>query len=180
MVDASGRAMLLVDGHLRILRASPSALRHLDHHDGLRVHHGILAISDLATADAVRETVRATIDRRPIARSAFLCHRPSGRASYRLNVLPAGTAGKDGALIVIEDPASAYSEVQNLRAIRDAYGLTPAEQAIAEGLLRGKNLEEIANERAVGRETVRTQLKSLFDKTGTNRQAELVRLLSRG
>jgi DNA-binding CsgD family transcriptional regulator len=30
----------------------------------------------------------------------------------------------------------------------------------------------------IGRETVRTQIKSIFHKTGTQRQGELVRLLS--
>lgn len=180
MVDGSGRAMLIVDGHLRVLRASAAALRCLEARDGLWVHHGGFVISRSATADAVRRTVKAMIDRRPVARLAFLCLRPSGKPSYRLIVLPAGNAGKDGALIVIEDPASAYPEVGNLQAIGDAYGLTPAELAIVEGLLQGKNLNEIAEMRAVGRETIKTQLKSLFDKTGTNRQAELVRLLSHG
>jgi DNA-binding CsgD family transcriptional regulator len=45
--------------------------------------------------------------------------------------------------------------------------------------VRGKRLEEVAAERGVQLTTVRSQLQSLFAKTETNRQVELVRLLAR-
>ena len=48
---------------------------------------------------------------------------------------------------------------------------------MALGMVAGKTADEIAEERGVSVGTVRTQLKALLQKTETDRQAELVRLL---
>ena len=47
-----------------------------------------------------------------------------------------------------------------------------------EGLLSGLSLAEIAASRAIAIDTARHRLKTIFAKTGTNRQVELVRLMS--
>jgi DNA-binding NarL/FixJ family response regulator len=57
------------------------------------------------------------------------------------------------------------------------YGFTEAECRIANRLAGGKRLDQIAAEFKVSRNTVRSQLRSIFDKTGARRQAELVSLL---
>jgi len=58
------------------------------------------------------------------------------------------------------------------------YGLTPAESRLAVALARGRELAELAAEWSVSRETLRTHLKRILGKTGTSRQAELIRLLA--
>ena len=55
--------------------------------------------------------------------------------------------------------------------------LTRAEAEIAISLCRGQSREEIARSRGVSQETVRGQLKSLYAKTGCNREAQLILLL---
>lgn len=57
------------------------------------------------------------------------------------------------------------------------FGLTKAEVALAEALVAGSTLQEFAD--ATGRKysTVKTQLLSIFRKTDTSRQVELVKLL---
>jgi DNA-binding CsgD family transcriptional regulator len=57
------------------------------------------------------------------------------------------------------------------------FGLTPAESRIASLLAEGLSLKEIAREQGVQHDTVRKQLQSIYQKTATNRQPELVRLL---
>ena len=42
---------------------------------------------------------------------------------------------------------------------------------------RGADLKQVSEELSVSVDTVRTHLKHVFDKTGTHRQAELVRTL---
>jgi len=59
------------------------------------------------------------------------------------------------------------------------FKLTQAEQHLTQYLLTGQSLDEYATLRGVSKETVRSQLKSIFAKTGTRRQAELVALLGR-
>ncbi len=58
------------------------------------------------------------------------------------------------------------------------YQLTPAEMKLCDGLLSSLSLAEIAASRAIAIDTARHQLKTIFAKTGTNRQVELVRLMS--
>ena len=57
------------------------------------------------------------------------------------------------------------------------FDLTPAEARVTRAIVEGQNIEGLATELGISRETVRTQLKSVFAKTGTKRQAELVALL---
>lgn len=54
------------------------------------------------------------------------------------------------------------------------YGLTRAEAELTVLLAQGESLEAIASARAVKLDTVRTQLRTVYKKTGTHRQGELV------
>jgi DNA-binding CsgD family transcriptional regulator len=56
--------------------------------------------------------------------------------------------------------------------------LTPAEEKVALRVLCGHGLQYAADELHVGTSTVRVHLQRVFEKTGTHRQAELVRLLN--
>ena len=57
------------------------------------------------------------------------------------------------------------------------YKLTPAEVKLASILTEGKSLDAAAKQLSVSINTAKTHLRSIFSKTGTNRQAELVSLL---
>ena len=57
------------------------------------------------------------------------------------------------------------------------FGLTPAECRIASLLAEGLSLKQIAQVQGTQHETVRKQLRSIYQKTATNRQPELIRLL---
>lgn len=61
--------------------------------------------------------------------------------------------------------------------VRGLFDLTPAEARVACGVAGALTLEAIAVSAGVSLETVRSQLKNVFGKTGTARQAELVSLL---
>ena len=63
--------------------------------------------------------------------------------------------------------------------LEQAFGLTVAEARLAGQLAAGKSLPEIAAAESVAYETLRGQLKSVFEKTHTGRQAELVSLIAR-
>ncbi|MBB2961075.1 helix-turn-helix transcriptional regulator [Methylobacterium sp. R2-1] len=64
-------------------------------------------------------------------------------------------------------------------ALEKIFGLTAAEGRLAAELSRGIPLATIAQSRNVSIATLRTQLASIFGKTGTSRQPELVALLAR-
>jgi DNA-binding CsgD family transcriptional regulator len=55
------------------------------------------------------------------------------------------------------------------------HGLTGAEKRVVAGLASGRTLKEVAKRDKVSTDTVRTQVKQVFAKTGFGRQADLVR-----
>ena len=59
-----------------------------------------------------------------------------------------------------------------------AFGLTVAETRLAAKLASGAGLGAAASSLGVSRETARSQLKAVFAKTNTRRQAELAGLLN--
>ena len=60
-----------------------------------------------------------------------------------------------------------------------AFGLTQAETKLAAQLGTGVGLDAAATSLGVSRETARSQLKAVFAKTKTHRQAELAALIAR-
>lgn len=60
--------------------------------------------------------------------------------------------------------------------IASAYRLTQAETRVLEGILAGQRPAKIAASAGVSTETVRSQLKAIFGKTGTSGQTGLIRL----
>lgn len=61
--------------------------------------------------------------------------------------------------------------------LRSMYGLTEAEALVAAAICEGRSLNEYARQRGVSTETVRYQLKRSLAKTGSRRQADLIRLV---
>jgi DNA-binding CsgD family transcriptional regulator len=85
--------------------------------------------------------------------------------------------GKDlpVAAIFISDPD--LKPVSNFTAFAQLFGLTRAETRLAQILASGQSMKDAAARLRVAQSTLRSQLKSIFAKTNTNRQSELVRLL---
>ena len=62
--------------------------------------------------------------------------------------------------------------------VQSLFDLTPSEARVARGLAAGDTLGTIAAGRRVSKETVRAQVRGIFDKTGCRRQSDVVALLS--
>jgi DNA-binding CsgD family transcriptional regulator len=69
---------------------------------------------------------------------------------------------------------------QDVLALQRFHGLTRAEARVATRLAEGMTVAEIARDLDVGIETIRSHLKQAFAKTGSGRQAELVRVVLLG
>ena len=61
--------------------------------------------------------------------------------------------------------------------VRRLFFLSEAEAELTVALCSGKSLDAVASERGVSVHTTRAQLKSIFNKTGTKRQADLMSLV---
>lgn len=100
---------------------------------------------------------------------------------FVIHVLPVRRAAHDvfsgGASIVIANTVSmAPSPRANL--LSALFDLTPAEARIARAVAELKTPAEIARAGGVSRETVRTQIKTIYAKTGLGSQAALARLVA--
>jgi DNA-binding CsgD family transcriptional regulator len=70
-------------------------------------------------------------------------------------------------------------QVPHENILRAVFDLTPAEVPLAQAMTRGDTLEEVATSLGIKMSTARTQLAAIFAKTGTQRQAKLVAILTR-
>ena len=102
---------------------------------------------------------------------------------YQLTVSPLPNTGllstssrRPYALVKITLPE--YQPVLKQDLLVDLYGLTPAESRLAAGLFEGKTPADYATDASVSIYTVRTQIRSIFEKTNTKRQVELIKLLT--
>ena len=109
--------------------------------------------------------------------------RPSGKRAYSVLVSPLHPPvsifqGIERAVaIFISDPAQPLSFGSDT--LMTLFGLTAAEARLASRLAAGDALETIADELGIAKETARNQVKAVFAKTRTHRQAELVAVLAR-
>ena len=79
------------------------------------------------------------------------------------------------AIVLVSDPET---EMQaRVESLRDRFGLTPAEATFALEIIKGDGRQATADRLGITVGTARSHLSSIFDKTGSRRQAELVRLL---
>jgi DNA-binding CsgD family transcriptional regulator len=60
----------------------------------------------------------------------------------------------------------------------EIYGLTAAEMRVLPGILNGQTAEQIAQSLGRSRETVRSQMKSVYAKTNTGGKVDLIRLMN--
>jgi len=117
--------------------------------------------------------------------SAFAVPRRAGLRPLTCLLAPVGAsaegvevADRPQAMLFIGDPEKPMEFDQ--RRLRQLYGLSRAEARVVALLAQGYKLDATAENLGLVYETVRKHLKQVFDKTGCDRQAELVRLLVTG
>lgn len=107
--------------------------------------------------------------------------RPSGRRRLALLVAPLHVTAQwfvdrqPRAIVFVVDPER--TPIVPEKYLQRVYNLTPAEAAVAVRILRGEGLQAVADGLRIGLATVCTHRQRVFEKTGTKRQAELVRLV---
>ncbi len=177
-----GVMLAAADG--RMVGHNETAARILAAGDGLRLERGRLVAEPAAGDERLQALLAAAGDgERAGASQARLTLERGHRAPLQVLVFPAGRPLPEpgpqvGAAIFLCDPERHIQIAP--AALAQLYGLTPAESRLAGLLVGGMALTEAAIELGVSHQTVRTHLKRIFTKTGTNRQAELVGLLLSG
>jgi len=113
----------------------------------------------------------------------LLIDRLSGEHPFLVDVTPIrdslGELEQDlaGAMVTIIDPGN-HQPFQTRR-VALAYGLSDAEAEVCRFVVEGRSNQAIADERNVSLDTIKTQVKSIMNKTATSRRADLIRLVVR-
>lgn len=191
-LDRLERGVVLLDGAGSATFINAAARRLLAADDGMRIRASATGGESLAfrnpdTQARFEAMVRASTGTdRAQPTTHFLqglrVDRPSGKPGYVIQVSPLGQAtqfarGADHrAIAFLSDPAEPGLMRESL--LVEVYRLTPAEARLAAELLSGDSLALIAQRLGISHETARSHLGSIFEKTGTHRQAQLVRLLA--
>lgn len=185
--------MLLFGRDGDVVFANCAAQSMLDQEDGLRLRSrsGMRDSADLLAEganlqnlldEAIREAVTPDIFSTRHFSRAVAVPRPSGKSPFALNFssLPAQNefgVGSDSPRAIAFLSDSATPVRLNVDLLKSTYGLTAAEIRTAELVAEGCGLEEVAAQLDVSVNTVKTQLRHIYDKTGTNNRAKLVKLL---
>ncbi len=189
-LDHLGYGVLLLDEPGRAVYLNPLAESLLRRNDGLalrdgqpRAEHGN---DDQALARLVRQAVLGVGGGLSVARRAGADGAPP--PPYRLSAtpirldspppLPGAPALPARVLLLARDP-DRPANGHDLTAFAQARHITAAELRVLEGLLQGLAPKAIAERLNLGVRTVRSQLSSLYAKTGTRGQRELVALALR-
>jgi DNA-binding CsgD family transcriptional regulator len=173
--------MIAVDAQATLLFANPTAERLLRAGLGLTCRQGCLGALDPNKDGELRRLIHeaglAAPGRLSEAGGVLALPRPEGRP-LSLMVYPlrphALTLGPNpAALIILGDPDASPST--STQALMKLYGLTSAEARLMAALVNGDRLEDYAVRQRITINTVRTQSKQIFAKTGQARQADLIR-----
>jgi DNA-binding CsgD family transcriptional regulator len=173
--------VILIDAKGKVLTMNRSANRHVSGAKVLRVRVGKLCAVQGRESERLMAlidgAVKTTVGEGHSAGGTMLVSRPVGRP-LSLTVAPLRVARRPeepAAVIFIADPDERTELPGDL--LRRGYGLTAAECRLALLLVEGQSLNHAAAQTRVSVLTLRTQLKSVFAKTGVKRQGELIQLL---
>jgi DNA-binding CsgD family transcriptional regulator/PAS domain-containing protein len=187
-LDVMPMGIILLSGTGGVIGANQTARKIIDTGEVLSIADGGLWVDwgwrklrfrDLISGDGGR-------DRKNRAEEvpAFSVPRAPGQKPLSVLVVPVReenepeVEGKPVAIVFVGDPDRPV-EIDPAQ-ICQIYGLSRAESRVVALLARGYRLDQVAEALGVAYETVRKHLKQVFGKTGTDRQAELVRLLVTG
>ena len=79
------------------------------------------------------------------------------------------------AALFVSEPGARHP--LSVELLRDWFGLTPAESRVAVDLMNGLSVEDISDRLGTSKETVRSQAKAIYGKTGVTGKAQLAKVL---
>jgi DNA-binding CsgD family transcriptional regulator/PAS domain-containing protein len=183
-LDRSLHGVLLLDDTGRIIHANTLAERLLKEEEGLCVVHGRLSASPNESGKRLEMLIGQAAGRGGASRSGGSMALPTPRRVLPLSLIVAPLrsdrltmpAGPCVLVCVTDLEAGVSPPAQQLAAV---FGLTPAEARVALALFEGATPREAAAALGLSPHTVHVHLARIFEKTATNRQAELIQLMMR-
>jgi DNA-binding CsgD family transcriptional regulator len=181
VIDALDVGLIGLDSRGKICIMNRQAEALIRAGEVLSVRNGGITAADPAAKADLDRLLGTSCSRRLDALPGGEIELRSGARSFYLSVFPFTVDGRlnsrSGVFVTITD--SAARPQPRKRSLAALFGLTASEIRVAMMLVEGLEAREIGNRTGKSYDTVRFQLKSIYQKTGVARQSQLVRLISR-
>ena len=187
VLDGLSVGVFLIDPQGRVVHANAAGDDMLGTGELLRSVGGRLVAGDAQVEHSLRETAAAAVtgDHAAGSRSIVVpLRRPDDGEHYVAHMLPLakGARGRAGesyaaaAALFVRKAELQYPSPPEV--IGQTYDLTPAELRVLLGIVQIGGVPEVAAAFGIADTTVKTHLGRLYAKTGTARQADLVKLVA--
>jgi DNA-binding CsgD family transcriptional regulator len=186
-LDSLRHGVIVVNRSGRVVFANRAARAIVALRDGLSIDaDGLIASARddrLKLRALLDDAVRTAIGDGMGAGGAMMVSRPSMKRPFRvvvapLTLVPDHAPSPGMATAFISDPDIGVETIEEVT--RRLYGLTAAEARAASVFASSEGLDEAADTLHVSRETMRWHLRHIYRKTGTHRQAALLKRLVDG
>ena len=174
-----GLASAVIDDTGKVLAANP-LLEALKGHIHWRAFGGV-SLPDRA-ADGLLRHALAQIGSDGGGRVRSFPVRGAGEDSPMIaHVVPVRLSAHDifsrASAVLVLTPVS-LPNAASVELVQSLFDLTPAEARVARNLATGKTIDDIALDGCVSRNTIRTHVRGVLEKTGCGRQTDIVALLT--
>jgi DNA-binding CsgD family transcriptional regulator len=181
VLDAFNSAIILVDRHASCMFANVAARTMLSLKDPLSLKNGQLSLRRLTATIAFREVVQTVAIGSRLRSAEVPVTRDDGtpmilhiRSLHRHEIhRDIDQSVATAAIFMSSSPAPLHIPADALAML---YNLTPSETRILEMIVAGETQGNIATKLGLAVSTIKTHLLHVFEKTGCQRQTDLVRL----
>ena len=182
-LDSSPTAIMLLGRDSRVIAMNLAARTIIDRSDGLLVRHGRLQ-TERGDESAILENLLSQAGpksgKKPGLAGAMVVHKRNHTALHvrvtSAGKLPFALENRVTTIVLVNDLEQRARPSQEV--LNSLFRLTPAESRVALLLTDGHSTREITEMIGVKSSTLKSQLSSIYRKTNTSRQSELMRLLT--
>jgi len=182
--------LILYDRNARPVYINPTAKVIIEQHPALQLVDGDLFLTNPEDERNLRKTIADTTEIDPDdswkQSVAIGITHPDVEALLPILVTPmhahliTSDLDYEGAKVAVFLSDPNLQQPISIESLVSVYNLTPSEAQVSISLANGHSIDEIAKGSNHSVHTIRSQLKSVFRKTGTSRQSELIKLLLTG
>jgi DNA-binding CsgD family transcriptional regulator len=164
--------ILLIDQARRLVDCTRAAAEMLEQGDPLAQEFGRLTMCRQQDRTGLTEMIRQALTSGTAVLSA-------GRDAVRIEAVRFGSGDDEPRLLLVCRRREVNPD-RHVESVAERFGLTTAERRLLSLLFAGVSLTSAASSLGVARTTARTHLQRIFDKTGSRRQSDLVRMVALG
>lgn len=185
-LDLIAIGVVLLDGNGQVLHSNRAAREMVAEADFLTIRHRRIRAPDAPSDRALRHAVSAMLKPRPEGGEqvkGVTLHRKADALTVSalacaLPLVHPETTDQPHVALFLSAPARERRVSEQL--LIQLFSLTPTEARVAAALAAGARPADVAAELGVSQTTIAFHMRNLFEKTGTNRQTDLVGLILAG